>query len=104
MSYFVSQRTQEIGIRMALGATSRDVLRAVLVHGARVVGAGILAGLAAAQALTRSMQAFLFGVTPDDPLTFVIASALLAVAGVLACYVPARRATHVTPVIALRAE
>jgi predicted permease len=103
-SYAAAQRTQEIGIRMAIGATPRDILRMVLRQGIGVVGIGLLAGLAAAFAGTRLLADLFYGVTPSDPATYgAVASLLLAVA-LLACWIPARRATRVSPVTALRSE
>lgn len=104
MSYFVAQRKREFGIRIALGATPAGVLRSVVLHGTRVVGTGLAIGTVAALILTRSMQAVLYGVQPNDALTFVSAIALLGMAGVVACYGPARRATRVSPVEALRTD
>ena len=104
VSYSVSQRTNEIGIRMALGAEPGDVLKIVVGRRLRsvLIGAGI--GVAASLGLTRSLQTLLFGVKPTDPATFVgVALILLMVAG-LACYIPARRATEVDPIVALRYE
>jgi len=104
ISYSVMQRTREIGIRMALGAERRNVLRLVLAQGAKLTLIGALIGLGASWALTRWIESLLFGVSPTDPATFVIiASSLMAVA-LLACYVPARRATKVDPMVALRCE
>jgi predicted permease len=104
MSYFVTERRQEFGIRMALGATPGGVLRSVVLHGTRVVATGLAIGATAAFFLTRSMQAVLYGVQPNDAATFVSAIALLGAAGLIACYWPARRATRVSPVEALRQE
>ena len=104
IAYLVGERTREIGVRMALGAQRADVLRLVIGQGTRMALLGVAAGLVAAFGLTRLMSSQLFGVTAHDPLTFaVVALALLAVA-VLACYLPARRAAQVDPVVALRAE
>jgi predicted permease len=104
ISYSVTQRTQEIGIRMALGAARTNVFRMVLAEGARLTGLGIVIGLAAALAVTQLMKSFLYGIRATDPITFVAVSALLVVVALLACYLPARRATHVDPIVALRYE
>jgi predicted permease len=104
ISYSVSQRTHEVGIRMALGATGRDILRAVLRDGLRVTLIGTAAGLAGALALTRVLSTMLFGVNPTDPFTFIAVSMLLISVAMLASYVPARRATKVDPMVALRYE
>jgi putative ABC transport system permease protein len=103
-SYTVAQRTQEIGIRIALGAETRDVLMLVLKYGARLAMIGVVVGIAAAVALTRLMQNLLFHTSPTDPYTLGIVSVTLAGVALLACYIPARRATRVDPVIALRSE
>jgi len=104
MAYFVSQRTREIGIRMALGAQWRDVLKLVLSSGMLLAGIGLALGLAGAFALTRLMAALLFEVSPTDPMTFGVVALCVIVATLLACYIPARRATKVDPLVALRYE
>jgi putative ABC transport system permease protein len=104
MSYSVAQRTHEIGIRMALGAQTGAVLKLAVGYGMKLVIAGIAIGLIAAFALTRVMSTLLFGVTATDPTTFTLISLLLIAVAVLASYVPARRATRVNPIIALRYE
>ena len=104
ISYTVSQRTQEIGIRMALGAQARDVLKLLVGHGMVLTAVGIAIGVAMAGALTRLMSNLLFGVSATDPLTFAAIVLLLALVALLACWIPARRATKVDPVIALRYE
>ncbi|MGH9344616.1 MAG: FtsX-like permease family protein, partial [Terriglobia bacterium] len=104
MSYVVAQRTREIGIRMALGAEQSGMLRLILFQGARLTLAGLLIGTAAAFALTRSLSSLLFGVHPFDPLTYLCVAILLALVALAACYIPARRATRVDPILALRYE
>ena len=104
MSYSVIQRAQEIGIRIALGARTGDVLKMVLRQGLKLTAMGLLIGLAAAYALTRYMQSLLFGVKATDPLTFAAISLLLVAVALLACWLPARRATEVDPLEALRTE
>jgi len=100
----VTQRTQEIGIRMALGAQKRDVLKLVVGHGMRLALIGLLAGVAGALALTQLMANLLYQVKPADPMTFAVVCALLAGIVLLACWLPARRAANLSPLEALRAE
>jgi len=104
MAYNVSQRTHEIGLRMALGAQTRQVLSLVLKQGVLLAGVGILLGLVITFALTRVMKSLLFGISATDPLTLTVVALLLMVAAILACYLPARVATKVDPLIALRHE
>lgn len=104
VSYSVAQRAKEIGIRLALGAERGSVLRLVFAQGARIAGAGIVVGSAASLWLTRLMTKLLFGVSAVDPPTFAAVAFVLAAITMLACYVPARRALRVDPLIALRHE
>jgi putative ABC transport system permease protein len=104
MSYAFSQRTHEVGIRMALGAQRLDILRMALVEGMRIVAIGLVAGLVGAATMTRFFHSMLFDVAPSDPITFLSASAVLAGVAFFACYIPAQRATRVNPLAALREE
>jgi putative ABC transport system permease protein len=104
ISYSVRQRTHELGIRMALGAQAGDVLRLILVQGLKLAFIGVAIGLTAALSLTRWMKSLLFEVRPTDPMTFVVIALLLIAVALLACWVPARRATKVDPVVALHCE
>jgi putative ABC transport system permease protein len=104
MAQTVMQRRNEIGIRMALGASAASVLGLVLQQGLRLVAIGLGLGVAAAFTMTRVIQTFLWGITPTDPVTFVIVSAVLAVLALVACCVPARRALKIDPIVALRLE
>jgi ABC-type antimicrobial peptide transport system permease subunit len=104
LSYLVSQRTREIGIRMALGAPQREVRRMFVRHGLVLIAIGVAFGLAAAIAITRLMSSLLFEVSPLDPITYAAVPVVLIAAALLASYLPARRATAIDPVDALRAE
>ena len=104
LSYSVSQRTQEIGVRVALGAARRDVVKLVVSHGLWLVGIGVVIGLVGAPLAGWAMRSFLYRISPFDPLSFIGVSTLLIVVAFLASYLPARRATKVDPVIALRGE
>src|SRR5438094_354745 len=104
MAYAVTRRRREIGVRISLGAEPRDVLRLVLTRALRIVVAGLIVGLAGAAGVTRVLQTFLFGVTPTDPIAFTIVTLLLMAVGLMAAWLPARRATKIDPWAALRAE
>jgi predicted permease len=104
VSYVVGQKTREIGLRMALGASRSAVLRMILTQGGKLAAAGVVIGLAASLVLTRSMEAMLFGVSTSDPFTFIAVATLLTAVALAACYIPARRAMQVDPMVALRHE
>jgi putative ABC transport system permease protein len=104
MAYAVTRRTHEIGVRLALGAKPADVVRLLVGQGMVQIGIGVLAGVVAATAVTRSMAGLLFGIAPNDPWTFVAVSVLLVLIGIAAAWIPAHRATRIDPVSALRAE
>jgi ABC-type antimicrobial peptide transport system permease subunit len=104
MAYVVTQRTAEIGIRMALGAQRAEVLSLILRQGLVLAAAGMVTGLVGAAALTRYLEGMLFGVTPVDVTTFALAALLFALIAMVAAYVPARRATRVDPLLAIRSE
>jgi predicted permease len=104
MSYLVNQGTRELGIRLALGATPQGITRLIVGSGLQIALAGVGAGLVGAWLLTRFMQSLLFGVAATDPLTFTVIPIVLAAVTLIACYVPARRATRIDPVVCLRSE
>jgi putative ABC transport system permease protein len=102
MAFLVQTRTHEIGVRMALGATARDVFKLIVGRGMKLTAIGVFIGIASAVAVTRLMHSLLFNTSATDPMVFIMISVLLAVAAFLACYIPARRAAKVDPLIALR--
>jgi ABC-type antimicrobial peptide transport system permease subunit len=104
LSYMVAERRREIGIRMALGAERSNVLAQVMKQGLQLTAAGIIAGLAGALALNRIMASLLFGVQPTDPATLAAVTATIALVAVLACWLPAFRASRLDPVVVLRGE
>jgi putative ABC transport system permease protein len=104
LSYVVSQRTREIGVRMAIGASQWDIVRTILGYAARITGSGLVAGMAIAGAVTRILSALLYGVSPLDPATFVAVPVILAAIALAASLIPTRRAASVDPAIALRNE
>lgn len=104
MAYAVTRRTHEMGIRMALGASAGEIRRMILLQSGRLIALGLVLGTAGASGLTRYLAAQLYDVSPTDPSTFVGVMAVLAAAGLAACYQPARRATRVDPMLALRAD
>jgi ABC-type antimicrobial peptide transport system permease subunit len=104
MAYLVSQGTRDIGIRIALGATQRNVLGLVLRQGTLLAAIGLTAGLAGAWVLTRFMQSLLFGVSGTDRITFAAVAAVLAIVAILATFIPARRAARIDPMVALRSD
>jgi ABC-type antimicrobial peptide transport system permease subunit len=104
ISYSVNQRTQEIGIRMALGASARDLQARIMFQTLRLAGIGLLIGLGASWIMTRALAGLLFGVTSSDPATFVGTVGILTLVAVMAGYFPARRASRIDPIVALRAN
>lgn len=104
IAYAVTRKTHEIGIRMALGAKPADVLGMIVRQGIILTSIGVAIGIVAALGVTRLINSMIFGVTPYDPLTFVAVAAILSIAALLACYIPARRAIKVDPMVALRYE
>ena len=104
MSYAVSQRTRELGIRMAMGATPGNVLQLIILNGAKLIALGVGIGLILAFAVSRIMKGLLYNVSPADPMTYLLVPIFLTVVALLACWLPAHRATQVDPLIALRNE
>jgi putative ABC transport system permease protein len=104
MAYVVAQRTREMGIRLAMGAQTGDLLKLVMRHGGKLAGVGVAFGIAAALGMMRLMSSMLYGVSAADPLTFAGVAIFLMAVALAACYLPARRATRVDPMIALRYE
>ena len=100
----MAQRTHEFGVRIALGASPGEVLRLVMLRGMRAILFGLFVGIAGALALTRVLATFLFGVKSTDPVTYSLAAVVLVIVALIACYMPARRATQVDPLVALRQE
>jgi putative ABC transport system permease protein len=104
MSYMVTQRTRELGIRMAMGATPKNVLQLVLLQGARLIGLGIAIGLLGSFVVSRAISSVLYNVSPSDPVTYLLVPLFLGGFALVACWIPARRATKITPLVALRNE
>jgi ABC-type antimicrobial peptide transport system permease subunit len=104
MAHSVQQRTQELGVRLSLGATTGDILKLILGHAMKLTILGLLIGVLGAQGLTRLLKSLLYGVGSSDPATFIVVPLALGVIGFVAAYIPARRAIGISPVIALRAD